>query len=36
MELLTTSPLALVVMPVCYVIVLLVIASASFSRRRFD
>lgn len=36
MELLTTSPLALVVMPVCYVIALLVIASASFSRRRFD
>lgn len=36
MDLLTASPLALVMMPTSYVIVLLLIACTSFSRRRFD
>ena len=36
MELLTASPVALLLMPISYVIVLLLIACAIFSRRRFD
>ena len=36
MELLTASPWALIMMPTSYVAVLLVLACASFARRRFD